>query len=152
MEERIPITPFEVIKRMKDVPKLLEWSRKKHLIASGPWFWGIHHIFIDDSLTHAIFCLKGDLTSHIYIGVPTGAKEWRKYDKDVKISLSKQLEGDVLEWKIYKDIVLYKGKMLPPKEIPEEPYCGKVVKIEVFEDDINDRWIASKIKELFNAK
>ena len=44
----------------------------------------------------------------------------------------------------------YKGKMLPPKEISEEPYWGRIVKVEVFNDDINDQWMVSKIKELYN--
>ena len=149
-EKKIPITPFEVIKRMKDIPKILEWSKNKHLTVSGPEFWGIHHIYIDSSLKHVIFCLKPDLISDVFIGIPTGAKEWRKYDKDGNLLFSKQLNDNSLEWKIYKDIVLYKGKMLPPKEIPEEPYWGEIVGIEIFNDYIDDQWIVSKIKELYN--
>jgi len=150
MDKKIPITPFEVIRRIKDIPKILEWSRKKHLTVSGPEFWGIHHIYIDNFLKHVIFCLKADLTTHVFIGIPTGAKEWKKYDKNVRLLFSKQLSDDSLEWKIYKDIVLYKGKRLPPKEIPAEPYWGEVVGVETFNDDINDQWIVSKIKELYN--
>lgn len=150
MDKKIPITPFDVIKRMKDVPEILKWSRRKHLMVSGPEFWGIHHIYIDNSLRHTIFCLKADLTTHVFIGIPTGAKEWRKYDEDVNLLLSKQLNDDSLEWKIYKDLVLYKGKMLPPKEIPEEPYWGEVVGVETYNDDVNDQWIVFKIKELYN--
>lgn len=99
---------------------------------------------------HAIFCLKTDLTTHVFIGTPTEAKEWRKYDKDINLLFSEQLNNDSLEWKIYKDLVLYKGKMLPPKEIPEEPYWGEVVRVETFNNNINDQWIVSKIKELYN--
>jgi len=150
MDKKIPITPFEVIKRIKDIPKILEWSKKKHLTVSGTDFWGIHHIYIDNFLKHAIFCFKADLTSHVFIGTPTKAKEWRKYNKDVNLLFSKQVNNDFLEWKIYKDIVLYKGKMLPPKGIPEEPYCGEVMGVETFNNDINDQWIISKIKELCN--
>jgi len=150
MDKKMPITPSDIIRRTKDVPEILKWSRKKHLIVSGPEFWGTHHIYIDNSLKHTIFCLKVDLTTHVFIGIPTGAKEWRKYDKDGNLLLSKQLNDDSLEWKIYKDKVLYKGKMLPPKEIPEEPYWGEIVVAETFNDDINDQWIVSKIKELYN--
>ena len=150
MDKKIPITPFEIIRRMKDVPKILEWSRKKHLTVSGPDFWGIHHIYIDSSLKHVIFCLKADLTTHVFIGIPTGAKEQRKYDKYVNLLFSEQLNDDSLEWKIYKDIVLYKGKMLPPKKILEEPYWGEIVRVEAFNDYIDDQWIVSKIKELYN--
>ena len=150
MDKKIPITPFEIIRRMKDVPKILEWSRKKHLTVSGPDFWGIYHIYIDNSLKHVIFCLEADLTTHVFIGIPTGAKEQRKFDKNVNLLFSKQLNDDSLEWKIYKDIVLYKGKMLPPKKILEEPYWGEIVGVEAFNDYINDQWIVSKIKELYN--
>ena len=45
-DEKIPISPSEMIKRIKDVPKILEWSKKKHLTISGPDFWGTHHMFI----------------------------------------------------------------------------------------------------------
>ncbi len=41
----IPITPFEIVRRMKDVPKVLEWSKRKHLTVSGPEFWGVHHVY-----------------------------------------------------------------------------------------------------------
>ncbi len=150
MDKKIPITPFEIIRRIKDVPETLKWSRRKHLMISGPEFWGIHHIYIDNSLKHVIFCLKADFTTHVFIGIPTGAEEWRKYDKDDNLLLSKHLNNDSLEWKIYKDLVLYKGKMLPPKMIPEEPYWGKVVKVETFNDDVNDQWIVFKIKESHN--
>jgi hypothetical protein len=153
MDKKISITPFEVIKRIKDIPKILEWSKKRYLTVSGPEFWGIHHIYIDNFLKHAIFCLKADLTTHVFISIPIGAKEWRKYDKDVNLLFSKQLNDDFLKWKIYKDIVLYKGKMSPPKEIPEEPYRGEVIGVETFNNDINDigdQWIISKIKELYN--
>ena len=60
MNKKIPIKPFEIIRRMKDVPEILKWSRKKHLMVSGPEFWGIHHIYIDTSLKYTIFCLKKD--------------------------------------------------------------------------------------------
>ena len=146
MDNKIPITPFEIIRRTKDMPKILEWLERKHLIVSGPEFWGIHHVYIDNSLKHVALCLKADLTTHVFIGNPTRAEEWRKYDKDVNLLLSKELGSDSLEWKMYKDIALYKGKMLPPKEISEEPYWGKVVEVEAFSDNINDPWIVSKIK------
>ena len=150
MDKKIPITPFEIIRRVKEIPETLKWSRRKHLIISGPVFWGVHHIYIDNSLEHTIFCLKEDLTTHVFIGIPTGAKKWRKYDKNVNLLLSEQLNDDSLEWKIYKDIILYKGKMLPPKEFPEEPYWGEVIKVDTFDEDINDQWISYKIKELYN--
>ena len=130
MDEKIPITPFEIIRRMKNVPEILKWLRRKHLTFSGPKIWGVHHIYIDNVLNHAIFCLKEDLTTHVMTGIPTGAKECRKYDKNAKLSFSKQFGDDSLEWKRYKDIALYKGKMLPPKENPEETYWGEIVKVE----------------------
>jgi hypothetical protein len=150
MDKKIPITPFEVIKRIPNIPETMEWSRRKHLTVSGPEFWGTHHIYIDNSLKHIIFCLKEDLTTQVFIGIPTGAKEWRKYDKDVNLLLSKRLNDDSLEWKIYKDLVLYKGKMLPPKDISEEPYWGEIIEVEIFNDDVNDQWVVLKIKELYS--
>jgi hypothetical protein len=150
MDKKIPITPFEVFKRIKDIPKILDWSKKKHLTVSGPEFFGIHHIYIDNFLKHAIFCLKADLTTHVFIGILIRANEWRKYDKNLELLFSKQLSNNSLEWKIYKDIVLYRGRMLPPKRIPAEPYWGEVVAVETFNGDINDQWIVSKIRELYN--
>lgn len=101
-------------------------------------------------MKHAIFCLKEDLTTHVFIGIPVRANEWRKYGKNLELLFSKQLNNNSLEWKIYKDIVLYRGRMLPPKRIPAEPCWGEVVAVETFNDDINDQWIVSKIRELYN--
>lgn len=149
-EKKCPISPFEVIRRIPDIPRILEWSRKKHLTVSGPEFWGIHHIYIDDDLDHAVFCLKADLTTHVFIGIPTEAKEWRKYDENVNLLFSKPLGNESLQWKIYEDVVLYRGRMLSPKSIPEEPYCGEVVRVETFIDDITDEWIVCEIKKLYS--
>jgi len=149
MTKKIPISPWEVIKRIPEIPKVMEWSKKKHLWVSGPEFFGVHHIYIDKNLKHVVILLKADLTTHVFIGNPTYAEEWRKYDEKQNILLSKIYPPDGLEWKIYKDIVLYKGKTLPPKDVPEEPYSGKVVKVDDFNDDINDEWIVSQIKELY---
>ena len=148
--ESIPITPFEMMKRMKDVPEILEWSRNKHLTVSGPEFFGIHHIYIDNYLKHAIFCPKSDLTLDVFVGTPTEAREWKKYNKHANLLFSKQLNNDSLEWKIYKDIVLYKGKILPIEEIFEKSYQGRIIKVEAFNKNINDQWIVSKVKELYN--
>ena len=150
IKKGIPITPNELIRKMKEVPEILDWSREKHLTISGPDFWGIHHIYIDNSLKHVIFCPKTDFTTHVFMGNPVGATVWRKYDKHINQLFSKDLNDDILQWKIYKDIVLYKGKMLPPKENPEEPYCGEIVEVETFHDDINDEWIVAKIEDLYN--
>lgn len=150
MDNNIPISPFEIMKRTKDIPKILKWSKNKHLTISGPSFWGPHHIFINDSLKHIIFCLKADFTTYVFIGNAVKAQCWRKYDRDFSLVLEKKLNNDSLEWKIYKDIVLYKGKMLPPKSNSVEPYWGKVESVEEFSDKMNDKWIVSKIKELYD--
>jgi len=150
MNKKIPITPFELIKRINDVPQTLEWSKNKHLTISGPKFWGTHHIYIDNSLKHVMFCPKTDLTTHVFIGTLTEAVEWKKYNEDTKQTLSKQLDAGSLEWKIYKDLILYRGKILPPKETPAEPYWGKVIGVEPFNHKINDEWIVSTIQELYN--
>lgn len=34
----------------------------------------------------------------------------------------------------------------------EEPYFGEVVKVEDFDEHINDEWIVSQIKRLFENK
>ena len=143
------LSPAEIFKRTKDVPDILKWSRNKHLLISGPNFWGIHHVFIDNSLKHCFFMLKMDSTTHVFIGDPIKAKEWRKYDENFALVLSKQLEKSTLEWKIYKDCVLYRGTMLPPKEIAGEPYWGRVTNVEEFANQIiNDQWIIEKLREL----
>lgn len=151
MNEKCPITPFEIIKRMPSVPKILVWSKSKHIIVSSPKLWGIHHIFIDSNLKHIIFLPKKDKTTHIFIGTPTEANEWRKYDKNNNLLFSKQLDSYALEWKIYKDYVLYKGQILPPKEMEEEPYWGKVIKVTDFDKIINEQWIVTKIEELYTV-
>ncbi|MCK4816868.1 hypothetical protein KA005_13950 [bacterium] len=149
--EKVPLSPWEIIKRTKDVPKILNWSRNKHLLVSGPEFWGVHHIFIDSALKHCVFVLKADLTTHIFIGNPVKAQEWKKYNENFCLALSKKLKVPSLKWKIYQDYVLYKGTMLPPKQISEEPYFGKVIQVEEFTNQtINDEWIVKKIKELYN--
>jgi len=146
---KIPITPWEVIKRIPDTPETMEWSKRKHLLVSGPEFFGVHYIYIDKNLKYVVILLKSDFTTHVFIGNLICAKEWRRYDEKQNILLSQIYPSDAFEWKIYKDIVLYKGKLLPPKDIPEEPYFGKVIKVEDFNDDINDEWIVSQIKELY---
>jgi len=146
---KIPITPWEVIKRIPDIPEIIEWSKRKCLSVFGPEFFGGHFIYIDKNLKHILILLKSDFTTHVFIGNPTYAEEWRIYDDKQTILLSEIYTSDAFEWKIYKDIVLYKGKLLPPKDIPEEPYFGKVIKVEDFNDDINDEWIVSQIKELY---
>ncbi|MFH1598296.1 MAG: hypothetical protein ABIB97_04490 [Patescibacteria group bacterium] len=152
MNNKIPISPAEVIKRTKNIPKILEWSKKKRLTISGPEFWGTHYIYINNSLKHVIFCLKADLTTHVFIGDPIRARVWEKYDKNLKKLLSKKLDKDSLKWKVYKDCVLYRGNILPPKDIPAEPYYGKVVKVDEFDNDMNENWVVSEIAELFKAK
>ena len=147
---KIPITPWEVIKRIPDIPEIMEWSKRKCLSVFGPEFFGGHFIYIDKNLKHVVILLKSDFTTHVFIGNPTCAEEWRKYDEKQNILLSQIYPSDAFEWKIYKDIVLYKGKSLPPKDIPEEPYFGKILKVEDFNDDINDEWIVAQIKELYN--
>ena len=146
----VPITPFDMILRMKDIPEILQWSKKKHLVVSGPSFWGVHHIFIDENLCHVIICLKDDRTSHVFIGNESNAKKWRKYDKHYDLLFEQNLDDGVLEWKIYKDIVLYKGKMLPPKEISAEPYYGALIDYEEFTEEISDSMIVRHIRDLFN--
>jgi len=147
--ERCPLSSFEVIRRAKDMPAMLRWAMNKHLIVKGPEIWGIHHVFIDSLLNHVVVCLKEDKTTHVFMGIPVGANEWRKYDKGGSLELSKRLDGNVLEWKMYEDYVLYKGTMLPPKDISGEPYWGKVVNIMESFEQLNDEWIVSKIKELY---
>jgi len=149
----IPFGPFEMMKRMKDVPNILKWSRNKHFLVSGPEFWGTYHIYIDRNLNHYILLPKADLTTHVFIGNPVEAEEWRKYDEDLNLVLSKNMKAPSLEWKIYKDYVLFKGKMLPEKDIPEEPYFGKIIKVEELpEIEITDDWLIEKIKELYDNK
>jgi len=148
--DQIPITPYEIISRMKDIPEILKWSMRKHLIVSGPYFWGIHHIYIDDNLRHVVICLKDDRTSHVFIGDESNAMKWRKYDDHFNLLFENDLDDGSLEWKIYKDLVLYKGNMLPPKEIPEEPYWGTLIGDEEFDKEMSDSMIVKTIHDLFN--
>jgi len=147
--QKIPLTPEDIIRRAPNVPEVMEWSRRKHLIISGPEFWGTHHIYITDDLKHIIFCLKADYTTHVFIGTPTQAQQWRRYHENIELHFSKSLEESVLEWKIYQDYVLYRGKMLPPKKNPEEPYWGEVIDVKTWEGKFSDDWIEITIKYLY---
>lgn len=150
---KVPLSSWEIIKRTKNIPKTLKWLRNKHLVVSNPEFWGTHHIFIGDDLTHYIFLLKTDRTTHLFIGNPMEAQKWRKYDGNINLVLSEELKAHSLEWKLYKDYILYKGTMLPSKDIPEEPYFGKIIQVEELpEINITDNWLIEKIKELYNTK
>jgi len=149
---KLPVTPWEVVKRIPEIPKVMRWSRKKHLWVSGPEFFGLHHFYIDKDLKHAVIFLKADFTAHVFIGSAVCAEEWRKYDKEQNILFSQTSIHGGLEWKIYQDMVLYRGKALGPKDRSGEPYSGRVVKVEDFNEDINDEWIVSKIEELYQEK
>lgn len=149
--KKLPLSPWEIIKRTKDAPNILKWLRNKHLVVSGPEFWGVHHIFIDEELKHFIICLKSDYTTHIFSGNSINAQDWEKYDENFCVVISKKLKTPSLKWKIYHDYVLYKGTMLPPKQISEEPYFGKVIQVEEFTNQtIDNEWIVEKLKELYN--
>jgi hypothetical protein len=150
--EQIPITPYDVMARTKNMREILEWSRNKHLVVKGPPFYGVHHIYIDGSLKHLVILLKDDLTTHVFIGIPTHAEEWRKYDNSFNLLFKKPLSEKSFEWKVYKDLVLYKDKMLPPKTPSGEPYWGKVIAAEEWNGSISDKWIVSKIKQLYQKK
>jgi len=147
MTKKIPITPAEIIRRMKDVPEIMKWSQNKHLVVEGPWFWGIHHVYVANDFKQILICLKEDLTTHVFIGIPTHAEEWRRYHKDAVLHFSKRYEDDdILQWKIYKDYVLYRGRMLPPNEPQGEPYWGEVIKVESWDGNFSDEWLVSTIK------
>ena len=150
--EKIPITPYEVMARTKNMREILEWAMNKHLTVNGPPFYGVHHIYIDGSLKHLLILLKDDLTSHVLLGIPTHAEEWRKYDNNFNLLFRKPLSENSFEWKVYKDIVLYRGKMQPPNAQSGEPYWGKVIAVEKWQGSFSDKWIVSKIKELYQKK
>lgn len=140
---------FQEAKRKREVTEaeILKWPKNKHLVVSGADSEDIHHIYIDDS-KYAIFCPKVDLlTTDVFIGTPTGAKEWRRYDGNGNLLFSKKLNDDFLEWEIYEDIILYQGKILSRKGIP---YLGEVVEVETFNENIDDQWIVSKIREIYS--
>ena len=151
-DEELPITPYEIIERIKDAPQLLEWSKNKHFTISGPYFWGTHHLFIDGNLKHVLILLKDDLTTHVFVGHPTGANIWEKYDKNLNILFSKTISNDSVEWKFYRDIALYKGKLLPPKENGDEPYWGWVINTERYEGHLNTNSIKKLIRKLYSIK
>lgn len=149
--ESEPLSPLEMIKRMKNIPEILEWSRNKHLVVSGPNVWGTHHVFIDNDLTHCVVILKSDLKTSVFIGDPVNAQEWQEYDERLCLVSSKKMKTSWLEWKVYKDFVLYKGSLLPPKKNSVEPYSGKVMQVEELSKQyIDNLWIVKTIGELYN--
>jgi hypothetical protein len=96
-----------------------------------------------------MFCLKSDRTTHVYIGIPVAANEWRKYDAKNQLLFTKKLEEGLLEWKIYQDYILYRGKMLPPKKVPEEPYWGEVIYVKNWDGKFSEDWIKTTIRYLY---
>jgi len=126
---KIPISPAEVVKRTANMQEILESLRSQQLIVKGPHFFGTHSFYVDNDLKHAVLLPKADLTTHVFIGDPIHAEEWRTYDENGNMVRQQGCEPEDLEWKVYTDVVLYKGKALPSKAAPE-PYWGEVVEIK----------------------
>lgn len=145
-----PITPFDVLTRTKEMPRILEWSRKKQLTVAGPTFWGVHHIYIDREWKHAVVCRKADRTTHVFIGTPIGCEEWRKYDAEFKLVFVRPWGEETLGWKLYEDVVLYRGSALPPRLPAGVPYWGSVVGAQMFDGSVTDEWLPGEIKRLYD--
>jgi hypothetical protein len=149
MQNKCPISPREIIRRLKDIPEILEWSKNKYLEVEELTHMGLHHIYIDEYLKHTVFLLKSDLTSHVFIGDPLNAHEWRKYDKDYNIVVQKKMNEKDLQWKVYKDYILYKGYFFDPNYSSQTPHWGRIVQVEPFKEEITDQWIIKELKHLF---
>lgn len=148
MRNKCPISPREIVRRLKDVPEILEWSKNKHLEIHEYTSMGIHHLYIDSKLQHVLILLKSDLTAHVFIGDPMRAHEWRKYDDNYNSVIQKKTEENDLQWKVYKDYIIYRGVFFDPKFPPRDPHWGKVTKVESFNEEITDVWLRNKLKDL----
>ena len=145
-KKKRPISATEIIKRGPRSSEYIEWSRNKRIRVFNPPFWGIHDIFVDADLPHAVFRLKEDNSSFVFIGNSNCALNFTHFDPFQNKVETRILEEGQLLWQIYNDFVIYRGDLLPPTTEPY--YWGKVIGTSPFNETINEKWILQNLKEL----
>ena len=145
-KKTVPLSTPEIIRRGLLSDKILEWARGKKLTIFNPPFWGIHHVYIDKDLCHAIICIKENRTAYVFLGNSTGASSWVSYDPLQKPLEENFISEEMLQWNIFDDYVIYRGSLLPATRDPY--HWGKVIECQVFKENITSDWIADQIREL----
>ncbi|MCF7935757.1 MAG: hypothetical protein K9L28_05425 [Synergistales bacterium] len=140
------MTLTDIIKRAPYSQKTLEWSRNKRIVVYNPPFWGLHDIFVDSGLVHAVVCIKEDHTAFVFYGNSTGASEIAKYNENQELLSSEELKPGHVEWTVYADYVLYRGSALPPTRAPY--HWGNVIRTYPFEERIDSAWAPGVIRSL----
>ncbi len=122
----------------------VEWSRAKKIQVLGPDFYGQYYIFVDPEFNVAILLPKFDKTLHIFVGDIFRAHRWIKCDQAGKKVIDEIPPAEAFEWKINPKNIRYRGTGFPPGR---PSYRAKVISSEDFLDEINEKWLDSKIKE-----
>lgn len=136
------------IAKVTGVGKKVKWSRAKKISVEGPPFFGKYDVYVDNQLDVAMILPKTDGTVHVLRGNIIGCQRWGKYDHNCN-----QLEGDdfrkgVIDWKINRDKVLFRGTGLPPGGTKRHIYEGVVIADEPFTEDITDEWIRARVHDI----
>lgn len=139
---------INLISKLIGVEKKVKWSRAKHITIVGPEFWGQCDVFVDQNFDVAFFVSKADATLHVFVGNLFEASQWLKYEPDGSVSLNKELERGVLEWKINPRNILFRGRMLPPGKTV---YHGDVVGAELFKELVTPDWIDQHAKRIVQS-
>ena len=145
-----PVSATEIVKRGPRMEQYIEWSKNKHIVVFNPPFWGIHDIFVDSELQHAVFCLKHDRSAFVFLGDSFKAVSFTLFDSNQEPIETTILEEGNLSWTIYDDYVLYRGTLLPASTEPY--YWGKVAGTAPFEGRINEKWVLGTLKGLLERK
>ncbi len=145
-KKKVPLSTSEIIRRGLHSHEILEWAREKRLTIFNPPFWGIHHVYIDEQLCHAVICIKENRTAYVFLGNSTGASSWVSYDPLQKPVEENFISEEKLQWSIFDDYVIYRGSLLPATRDPY--HWGKVIECQSFKEKITPVWIADQIREL----
>jgi len=135
---------LRLLGKLTGIEAKVEWSRAKQIEVLGPDFFGQHYIYVDPEFNVAIFLPKSDRTLHIFVGDIFRAHRWIKCDQAGEKVKDETPPEEAFEWKINPKNIWYRGTGFPPGR---PGYRGKVISFDDFFDEINEKWLDSKIKE-----
>jgi len=135
---------LRLLGKLTGIEAKVEWSRAKRIEVLGPDFFGQYYIYIDPEFNVAIFLPKSDRTLHIFVGDIFRADRWIKCDQAGEKVKDETPPEEAFEWKINQKNIWYRGTGFP---LGRPGYRGKVISSEDFFDEINEKWLDSKIKE-----
>jgi hypothetical protein len=122
----------------------MKWSKGKGVVAYGPAPLGHHFIFVDENLDVAIFLPKSDGSLHVVTGTPVGAEYWRKYNERGQMVKEGKMEG-VLEWKITKGGIYYRGEFLKSQG---PPLKAEIHSVDELTSSVDSSFVDNKAKKL----